>query len=140
MELKGELFTVYLRWFVFLLYNSGNIRVYVRVRPVVKGEKDEASGQAAIVYPDQLDHKEIELTASTESATGNQRKEVSSFAFDRVGVIKKLGERAYSCLPSAGVRAKDHSRRNVRRSLPTGSERYRWIQRDNLCIRTDGIW
>ena len=70
------------------MYSSlvGNIRVYVRVRPVVKGEKDEMSGQAAIAFPDQRDHREIVVTSESESAMGSQRKEVVSFNFDRVGL------------------------------------------------------
>ncbi|KAG8830611.1 kinesin-like nuclear fusion protein [Serendipita sp. 399] len=63
---------------------KGNIRVFVRVRPVVKGEKDEGGGQACIEYPDVRDHQQIVLKSSSESATGNQRTEVTSFAFDRV--------------------------------------------------------
>ncbi|CAG7846979.1 Kinesin-like protein klpA [Serendipita indica DSM 11827] len=63
---------------------KGNIRVYVRVRPVVPGEKDEAGGQAAIEFPDTRDHQQIVLTNTTESAMGSQRKEALSFTFDRV--------------------------------------------------------
>ncbi|KAG8777721.1 kinesin-like nuclear fusion protein [Serendipita sp. 398] len=63
---------------------KGNIRVFVRVRPVVKGEKDEDSGQAPIEYPDERDHQQIVLKSFSESAMGNQRTEVTSFAFDRV--------------------------------------------------------
>jgi kinesin family protein C1 len=59
----------------------------VRVRPVIKGEKDEASGEASIAYPDQRDHKEIQLEASTESAMGSQRKEITSFSFDKVSSL-----------------------------------------------------
>ncbi len=50
---------------------------------MVKGEKDERSGPAAITFPDQRDHKEIVLMSETESAMGSQRKEVISFNFDR---------------------------------------------------------
>jgi kinesin family protein C1 len=87
MELKGELFCTTPKSFVTYVYATGNIRVYVRVRPVIRGEKDEASGEASIAYPDQRDHKEIELVASTESAMGSQRKEITSFSFDRVSSL-----------------------------------------------------
>ncbi|PVF97935.1 kinesin-domain-containing protein [Serendipita vermifera] len=63
---------------------KGNIRVYVRVRPIIKGEKDEASGEAPIAFPDGRDHKEIVLSSTSESAAGTQRKEVFAFNFDRV--------------------------------------------------------
>jgi kinesin family protein C1 len=60
--------------------------VYVRVRPIIRGEKDEASGEAPIIFPDARDHKEIVLSSSSESAMGNQRKEVFAFNFDRVSL------------------------------------------------------
>lgn len=56
------------------------------MRPVVKGEKDEMSGQATITFPDQRDHREIVLMSESESAMGSQRKEVVSFNFDRVSL------------------------------------------------------
>jgi len=37
-----------------------------------------------MVYPDQRDHKEILVASSTSSATGQERKEVYNFGFDRV--------------------------------------------------------
>ena len=86
---------------------KGNIRVFCRVRPVLPSDlpsgplasssgsakggarsedteqaRDEA--MAAIVYPDKRDHREIVLSASSESATGQERKEMWNFTFDRV--------------------------------------------------------
>ena len=39
---------------------------------------------ADIDYPDKRDHREIVLSSCGESATGAERKEVWSFAFDKV--------------------------------------------------------
>jgi len=82
---------------------KGNIRVFCRVRPVLpsdivsltstsdvnsltqaefNGLKEEV--QAHVTFPDRRDHKEIVLHSSSESATGQERKEVYSFGFDRV--------------------------------------------------------
>lgn len=79
---------------------KGNIRVFCRVRPVLTsdiasltsktsltqaefdGLKEEV--QAHVTFPDRRDHKEIVLHSSSESATGQERKEVYSFGFDRV--------------------------------------------------------
>ena len=83
---------------------KGNIRVFCRVRPVLSSDvvsststndvstltqeefkqlKEEV--QAHITFPDRRDCKEIVLHSSSESATGQERKEVYSFGFDRVG-------------------------------------------------------
>ena len=94
---------------------KGNIRVFCRVRPVLRSDilplagtlgvstssggdvmdgtaspdpeqearlREEAMAQLA--YPDRLDHKEIVVSASSESATGQERKEEWQFTFDRV--------------------------------------------------------
>ena len=82
---------------------KGNIRVFCRVRPVLQSDivsltsmndlsslaqeefnrlKEEV--QAHIAFPDRRDSKEIVLHSSSESATGQERKEVYSFGFDRV--------------------------------------------------------
>lgn len=84
---------------------KGNIRVFCRVRPVLPSELyndlgDTSSGlesldldelekakeacMARIEYPDQRDHREIVLSSSSESVTGQERKETWNFSFDRV--------------------------------------------------------
>ena len=74
---------------------KGNIRVFCRVRPPLPSElaaepgeapKDASEVTARIEYPDRLDHKEIVLNSTSESATGQERKETWQFTFDRVGV------------------------------------------------------
>ena len=73
---------------------KGNIRVFCRVRPPLPSEltaepgeapKDPSEVTARIEYPDRLDHKEIVLNSTSESATGQERKETWQFTFDRVG-------------------------------------------------------
>ena len=91
---------------------KGNIRVFCRVRPLLPSDipprglitstssdgtttpdgspdpeeedrrREEAKAQ--IVFPDKMDHKEIVLSASSESATGQERKDEWMFSFDRV--------------------------------------------------------
>ena len=89
---------------------KGNIHVFCRVRPALPSDLVTYSGtlsssgssvngseggsvdfekakeelQANVVYPDQRDHKEILVPSSTSSATGQERKEVYNFGFDRV--------------------------------------------------------
>ena len=72
---------------------KGNIRVFCRVRPPLPSEltsepgeapKDASEVTARIEYPDRLDHKEIVLNSTSESATGQERKETWQFTFDRV--------------------------------------------------------
>ena len=71
---------------------KGNIRVFCRVRPVLPSElkvsgeppMDHSEVTAMIEYPDRLDHKEIVLRSTSESATGQERKETWQFTFDRV--------------------------------------------------------
>ncbi len=94
---------------------KGNIRVFCRVRPMLPSDippelslslngspslalksNTEESRQikeqclAQIDYPDQRDHKEIILKASSESAMGQERKETWNFTFDRVCLHFKL--------------------------------------------------
>lgn len=40
--------------------------------------------RAEIEYPDKIDHKEVVLRSSSESATGQERKDEWQFTFDRV--------------------------------------------------------
>lgn len=89
---------------------KGNIRVFCRVRPVLRSdmttlvscpssnqisedfktsksaEGDEIEGKtcADIIFPDNRDHRDIVLCSSSESAMGQERKEVHQFSFDRV--------------------------------------------------------
>lgn len=60
---------------------KGNIRVFCRVRPVLRGEEEE---EAEIRYPDKRDRREIVVESTSESAMGQERKEVHNFGFDRV--------------------------------------------------------
>lgn len=69
---------------------KGNIRVFARVRPVLpselssSGSSDPADAMAKVDFPDKRDHKEIVFSSSSESATGQERKEMWQFNFDRV--------------------------------------------------------
>jgi kinesin family member C1 len=73
---------------------KGNIRVFCRVRPVLPSDLDsspeEHALEANLSFPDQRDHKEIVVLSSSESATGQERKEVYNFGFDRVSVLHLL--------------------------------------------------
>jgi kinesin family protein C1 len=70
---------------------KGNIRVFARIRPLlpsdVSGTNDEKARMAALAnmsYPDSRDHREIVLSSTSESATGQERKDTWNFSFDRV--------------------------------------------------------
>jgi len=88
---------------------KGNIRVFCRVRPVLPSDLTTYAGslsssgsahsgsegsidfekareelQANFVFPDTRDHKEIVIASSSSSATGQERKEIHNFGFDRV--------------------------------------------------------
>ena len=81
---------------------KGNIRVFCRVRPVLPsdfappssssssgselGSEDLEKIQANMSFPDPRDHKEIVISSSSSSATGQERKEVYNFGFDRVAI------------------------------------------------------
>jgi kinesin family member C1 len=70
---------------------KGNIRVFARVRPLlssdVSGTNDEKARMAALAnmsFPDSRDHREIAISSTSESATGQERKDAWNFSFDRV--------------------------------------------------------
>lgn len=99
---------------------KGNIRVFCRVRPVLRSDilsstaatliaSTSSSGElmdgtaspdpeqeakmreeamAQLAYPDRLDHKEIVVSSSSESATGQERKGEWQFTFDKVSVMQ----------------------------------------------------
>jgi kinesin family protein C1 len=70
---------------------KGNIRVFARVRPVLPSdvsrtndEKARTAAMANVLFPDSRDHREIVLSSTSESATGQERKDTWNFSFDRV--------------------------------------------------------
>ncbi|KAF9464929.1 P-loop containing nucleoside triphosphate hydrolase protein [Collybia nuda] len=94
---------------------KGNIRVFCRVRPVLSSDfsssVEGADAEANMAFPDQRDHKEIVLSSSSESATGQERKEVYNFGFDRVfepqatqaEVFEEISQLAQSCTDGYNV-------------------------------------
>ncbi|ESK93165.1 kinesin family protein [Moniliophthora roreri MCA 2997] len=99
---------------------KGNIRVFCRVRPVLPSDlpaptDDFASAkadlQANMAFPDRRDHREIVLTSTSESATGQERIENYNFAFDRVfepdstqaEVFEEISMLAQSCIDGYNV-------------------------------------
>lgn len=107
---------------------KGNIRVFCRVRPLLPSDvpprglitstssdgtttpydtededKQREEAKAQIAFPDKMDHKEIVLSSSSESATGQERKDEWMFSFDRVGPAPDdASDAAHS---SPGIRA-----------------------------------
>ncbi|KAG6859866.1 hypothetical protein C0995_002698 [Termitomyces sp. Mi166 len=87
---------------------KGNIRVFCRVRPVLPSDSDEV---ANMTFPDKREHKEIVLESSSESAMGQERREVYNFAFDKVfepsatqaDVFEEISMLAQSCLDGYNV-------------------------------------
>jgi len=70
---------------------KGNIRVFARVRPLIlsdlsspNDEKARKEALANMLFPDTRDHREIVFSSTSESATGQERKETWNFSFDRV--------------------------------------------------------
>ncbi|KAI9464802.1 kinesin-domain-containing protein [Russula earlei] len=97
---------------------KGNIRVFARVRPLlssdVPGADDEKARMAALAnmaFPDSRDHREIVLSSTSESATGQERKEAWNFSFDRVfepqctqeEVFEEISQLAQSCTDGYNV-------------------------------------
>ncbi|KAG5640607.1 hypothetical protein DXG03_007947 [Asterophora parasitica] len=87
---------------------KGNIRVFCRVRPVLPSDSDV---EANMLFPDKREHKEIVLESSSESATGQERKEVYNFGFDKVfepsatqaDVFEEISMLAQSCTDGYNV-------------------------------------
>ncbi|KAJ3502338.1 hypothetical protein NMY22_g18618 [Coprinellus aureogranulatus] len=85
-----------------ILELKGNIRVFARVWSVLTSDLPLRNGpgsaarieeideeevekvKAKFAFPDQEEHKDIVLYSTSESAMGNERKEVYTFGFDRV--------------------------------------------------------
>ncbi|TFY69301.1 hypothetical protein EVJ58_g500 [Rhodofomes roseus] len=119
---------------------KGNIRVFCRVRPLLPSDlpprglitstsstdglptpngtpdpEDDNTrteeAKAQIVFPDKMDHREIVLSSSSESATGQERKDEWAFAFDRVfephstqsEVFEEISQLAHSCTDGYNV-------------------------------------
>ncbi|RPD64028.1 kinesin-domain-containing protein [Lentinus tigrinus ALCF2SS1-7] len=118
---------------------KGNIRVFCRVRPILRSDilsdklvssvssghisdgtgspdpEEEArlrdDAMALIAFPDKLDHKEIVVRASSESATGQERKDEWQFTFDKVfephssqaEVFEEISQLAQSCTDGYNV-------------------------------------
>ncbi|KAI1793440.1 kinesin-domain-containing protein [Ganoderma leucocontextum] len=120
---------------------KGNIRVFCRVRPVLRSDilsnatlvvstssigeivdgtaspdleqeaKMREESMAQLAYPDRLDHKEIMVSSSSESATGQERKGEWQFTFDRVfephstqaEVFEEISQLAQSCTDGYNV-------------------------------------
>ncbi|KAF9808205.1 hypothetical protein IEO21_07947 [Rhodonia placenta] len=85
---------------------KGNIRVFCRVRPLLSEQ-----AKARMLFPDKMDHKEIVLSSSSESATGQERKDDWMFSFDRVfephcsqaEVFEEISQLAQSCTDGYNV-------------------------------------
>ncbi|KAG6895261.1 hypothetical protein C0992_002327 [Termitomyces sp. T32_za158] len=87
---------------------KGNIRVFCRVRPVLPSDSDEV---AAMTFPDKRENREIVLESSSESAMGQERREVYNFVFDKVfessatqaDVFEEISMLAQSCTDGYNV-------------------------------------
>ncbi|KAJ3987784.1 P-loop containing nucleoside triphosphate hydrolase protein [Lentinula detonsa] len=112
---------------------KGNIRVFCRVRPVLPSDipqpncgprtnsPEHSSNEelalirqelkADINFPDRRDHREITIWSSSESATGQERKENYQFMFDKVfepectqaEVFEEISMLAQSCVDGYNV-------------------------------------
>ncbi|KAJ2916078.1 hypothetical protein MD484_g4347, partial [Candolleomyces efflorescens] len=127
VQMKKEVFeseTIRRKLHNMVLELKGNIRVFCRVRPVLPSDYPASAGRieelneeveeevkANMAFPDKRDHKEIVLYSSSESAMGNERKEVYSFGFDRVfeptstqsEVFEEISQLAQSCIDGYNV-------------------------------------
>ncbi|KAH9066512.1 kinesin-domain-containing protein [Lactarius vividus] len=89
---------------------KGNIRVFARTSRVPNDQKERKAALANMWFPDR-DHHEIVLNSTSESATGQERKETWSFSFDRVfepqctqeEVFEEISQLAQSCTDGYNV-------------------------------------
>ncbi|KAH9004537.1 kinesin-domain-containing protein [Lactarius hatsudake] len=96
---------------------KGNIRVFARVRPLLTSDlscpndqKERKDALANMWFPDR-EHHEIVLKSTSESATGQERKETWNFSFDRVfepqctqeEVFEEISQLAQSCTDGYNV-------------------------------------
>lgn len=111
---------------------KGNIRVFCRVRPILPSDLPDSFASASSVeerkrlkeealapieFPDQRDHKEIVLSGASESATGQERKEMWNFNFDRVSSLLLWKSRiAYRSLGHRYLNPNPHKAKSSRRS------------------------
>jgi hypothetical protein len=120
---------------------KGNIRVFCRVRPILPSDlqssTDGAELEAGFIFPDHRDHKDIIVSSSSESATGQERKEVYNFNFDRVGISSVAFTSAH-LLP--GIRACCDSSRSLRRNLTASAKLHGWVQRLHIRVWPNGLW
>ncbi|KAJ3499967.1 hypothetical protein NMY22_g19425 [Coprinellus aureogranulatus] len=116
-----------------ILELKGNIRVFARVQPTFPSDlplrngpnstarieeldDEEKEGvkevvKARFAFPDEEEHKDIVLYSTSESAMGNERKEVYTFGFDRVfephstqlEVFEEISQLAQSCVDGYNV-------------------------------------
>ncbi|KAF8649403.1 hypothetical protein AX16_005844 [Volvariella volvacea WC 439] len=102
---------------------KGNIRVFCRVRPVLSSdlpsgtlppaevERRKKDLQANMTFPDKFNRREIAVEQISESATGQERREVYNFNFDRVfepdstqaEVFEEVSQLAQSCIDGYNV-------------------------------------
>ncbi|KAJ4486066.1 P-loop containing nucleoside triphosphate hydrolase protein [Lentinula aciculospora] len=99
---------------------KGNIRVFCRVRPVLPSDIPRLTAELALIrqelkaeiaFPDRRDHREITVWSSSESATGQERKENYQFMFDKVfepectqaEVFEEISMLAQSCVDGYNV-------------------------------------
>jgi kinesin family protein C1 len=74
-------------------------------------EQLKLEAQAKMTFPDRRDYKEIAISSTSESATGQERKELYSFTFDRVfepdatqaEVFEEISLLAQSCMDGYNV-------------------------------------
>ncbi|KAJ3526267.1 hypothetical protein NMY22_g10232 [Coprinellus aureogranulatus] len=90
-----------------ILELKGNIRVFARQID----EEEVEKVKARFAFPDEEEHKDIVLYSTSESAMGNERKEVYTFGFDRVfephstqlEVFEEISQLAQSCVDGYNV-------------------------------------